>query len=158
MVTIDDLKKFRVFMGLGDTELASIVELCSERTFGKGAVCFGQGQQAMELHLCRTGKVDIVVELEQPSGKVEETVHTSVEGEIFGWSAVVEPHVYTASARCAEKTEDICIKGTDLLKLFEQNTGIGYVVMRNLSSAMSSRLTDIRQKLSMVMAETRSNI
>jgi CRP-like cAMP-binding protein len=156
MVTIDDLKKFRVFMGLDDTELASIVELCRERTFGKGAVCFSQGQRAMELHLCRTGKVDIVVELEQPSGQVEETVHTSVEGEIFGWSAVVEPHIYTASARCVEKTEDICIKGTDLMKLFEQNTGIGYVVMRNLSSAVSSRLTDIRQKLSAVMAETRS--
>ena len=156
MVTIDDLKKFRVFKGLDDTELASIVELCRERTFGKGAVCFSQGRRAMELHLCRAGKVDIVVELEQPSGKVEEIVHTASDGQIFGWSAVVEPHIYTASARCAEKTEDICIKGTDLLKLFEQNTGLGYVVMRNLSAAVSSRLTDIRQKLSVVMAETRS--
>lgn len=156
MVTIDDLKKFRVFKGLDDSELASIVELCRERTFGKGAFCFSQGRRAMELHLCRAGKVDIVVELEQSSGKVEETVHTASEGQIFGWSAVVEPHIYTASARCIEKTEDICIKGTDLLKLFEQNTGIGYMVMRNLSYCVSSRLTDIRQKLSMVMAETRS--
>lgn len=155
MVTIDDLKKFRVFKGLDDSELASILELCRERTFGKGAVCFSQGRRAMELHLCRAGQVDIIVELEQSSGKVEVTVHTASGGEVFGWSAVVEPHIYTGSARCAEKTEDICIKGADLLKLFEQDTRIGYVVMRNLSSAVSSRLTDIRQKLSVVMAETR---
>ena len=156
MVTIADLKRFGVFKGLEDDEMAAIAELCRERTFGKGAVCFSQGKRAMELHLCRSGKVDIVVELSQPSGTTEIAVHTAMAGEVFGWSAVVEPHVYTASARCAEKTEDICIKGADLLKLFEQNTRIGYVVMRNLSSAVSSRLADIRRKLSMAMAAAKS--
>jgi len=95
----------------------------------------------MELHLCRSGKVDIVVELSQPSGVVEVTVHTAEEGDVFGWSAVVEPHTYTASARCS---------------LFEQNPRMGYIVMRNLSSAVSSRLTDTRQKLTTLMAPAKS--
>ncbi len=92
----------------------------------------------------------------QPSGVVEVTVHTAEEGDVFGWSAVVEPHTYTASARCIEKTEDICIKGSDLTSLFEQNPRMGYIVMRNLSSAVSSRLTDTRQKLTTLMAPAKS--
>jgi CRP-like cAMP-binding protein len=156
MVSVKGLKEFGVFKGLDDSELTKLAELCRERTFPKGAFCFHQGKKAMELHFCRSGKVDIVVELSQPSGVVEVTVHTAEEGDVFGWSAVVEPHTYTASARCIEKTEDICIKGSDLTSLFEQNPRMGYIVMRNLSSAVSSRLTDTRQKLTTLMAPAKS--
>jgi CRP/FNR family cyclic AMP-dependent transcriptional regulator len=155
-VSIQVLKRFRVFKGLNDSELSKLVELCRERTFGKGAFCFHQGKRAMELHLCRSGKVDIVVELSQPSGVVEVTVHTVEPWEVFGWSAVVEPHVYTGSAKCTERTEDICIKGSDLTALFERNPRMGYVIMRNLSSAVSSRLADTRRNLSELIATARS--
>ena len=152
MVSVQILKGFGVFKGLDDSELSKLVELCRERTFGEGAFCFHQGKRAMELHLCRSGKVDIVVELSQPSGIVEVTVHTVEPGEVFGWSAVVEPHIYTGSARCTERTVDICIKGSNLTDLFEQNPRMGYIIMRNLSSAVSSRLADTRQKLTALMA------
>ncbi len=151
MISVQVLKGFSVFKGLDDGELSKLVELCRERTFKKGSFCFHQDKRAMELHLCRSGKVDIVVELSKPTGIVEVTVHTVDEGEVFGWSAVVGPHTYTASAKCTEKTEDICIKGSDLIKLFEQSPRIGYIVMRNLNSAVSSRLADTRQKLTMLM-------
>ena len=60
----------------------------------------------------------------------------------------MEPYSYTSSARCAERTEEIYIKGSDLIGLFEQDPHIGYVVMRNLSTTISSRLTETRLKLS----------
>ncbi len=153
MVTIKDLKKFSVFKGLDDTELAKIAELCRERTFGEGAVCFVQGKRAMELHLCRSGKVDIVAEIAQSSGVAEVALHTATPGEVFGWSAVVGPRKYTSSARCVERTEDITIRGSQLLELLAENTHIGYVVMRNLGSAVSSRLADTRGKLTALIAE-----
>jgi CRP/FNR family cyclic AMP-dependent transcriptional regulator len=153
MVTIKDLKKFAAFKGLEDAELAAIAHLCRERRFGEGAVCFVQGKRAMELHLCRSGKVDIVVEIAGDSGEMEVVVHTSGPGEVFGWSAVVGPHKYTASARCVEKTEDITIRGSQLLDLFEENPRVGYRVMKNLSSAVSSRLAETREKLTTLIAD-----
>jgi CRP-like cAMP-binding protein len=152
MVTIKDLKKFGVFKGLDDSELAKIAELCRERTFGQGAICFAQGKRAMELHLCRSGGVDIVAEISGPSGVMEVIVHTAGPGDVFGWSAVVGPRVYTASARCVERTEDISIRGSQLLDLFEQSPRTGYKVMRNLGSAVSSRLADTRERLTGVIA------
>ena len=79
---------------------------------------------------------------------MEVKVHTIMEGEVFGWSALIEPYTYTSTAKCVEKVEEVYIKGSDLLNLFQQNLHIGYVVMRNLNAIISSRLTEDRQRLS----------
>jgi CRP-like cAMP-binding protein len=153
MVSNQVLKEFGLFQGLDDSELTKIAELCNERTLDEGTLYFEQGKEAKELHLCRSGKVDIVVRLREPWG-IEVTVHKAGGGEVFGWSSLVEPHIYTASAKIVERTEDIYIKASDLNKLFEENTRIGYVFIRNLSAVISSRLTEYRQKLSVEIAAT----
>ncbi len=83
---------------------------------------------------------------------MEVTVHTAKPGEVFGWSALVEPYIYTASAKCVGKVEEIYLKGQDLMGLFEQSPHTGCVVMRNLSSSISSRLTETRDKLTKSIA------
>jgi len=153
MVSTQVLKEFGLFQGLDDSELTKIAELCNERTLDEGTLYFDQGKEAKEIHLCRSGKVDIVVRLREPWG-IEVTVHKASGGEVFGWSSLVEPYIYTASAKIVERTEDIYIKASDLNKLFEENTRIGYVFMRNLSALISSRLTEYRQKLSVEIAAT----
>ena len=153
MVNIQVLKEIGVFEGLDDGELAKIAELCHERTLDAGVLYFSQGHNATELHLCRSGKVDIMVRLIEPWG-IEVTVHTIKGGGVFGWSSLVEPHIYTASAKCVERTEEIYIKAADLTKLFERNHNMGYVLMRNLAAVISSRLTEYQQKLSVEIAAT----
>ena len=151
MVSIQVLKDFSLFASLDDNELTAIAPLCHERTLDAGALCFAQGRKATELHLCRSGKVDLIVALKEPWG-VEVTVHKVREGEVFGWSSVVEPNIYTASAKCTESTNEIYIKAPDLTDLFEKNPHIGYILMRNLSAVISSRLTESRHKLSVEIA------
>lgn len=153
MVSTQVLKEFGLFQGLDDSELTKIAELCNARTLDEGTLYFDQGKEAKEIHLCRSGKVDIVVRLREPWG-IEVTVHKAGGGEVFGWSSLVEPYIYTASAKIVERTEDIYIKASDLSKLFEENTRIGYIFMRNLSAVISSRLTEYRQKLSVEIAAT----
>ncbi len=154
MVSAEVLKQFGLFKKLPDSQLDKIAVLCQERTFDRGAVCFMQGKPATELHLCRSGKVDLVVQLRDP-WNMEVTVHTAGPGEVFGWSALVEPRIYTASARCAEKTDEIYIRGSDLLELLEKDSRLGHTVMQNLSAVVSSRLTETRQKLAIEIANTK---
>ena len=90
--------------------------------------------------------MEIVVQTYKPFN-VKVKVHTAKAGEVFGWSALVKPYVYTASAECVEKVEEVYIKGSELMNLFEQNDHTGYVIMRNLSGHVSSRLTESREKL-----------
>jgi len=152
MVTAQVLKEFNIFKDLDDSELEKIAELCNEKTFDEGAVCFTQNWRANDLHLCRSGQVNIIVKLFEPWSR-EITIYKSGAGEVFGWSALAEPYIYTSSAKCAERTEEIYIRGSDLMQLFEQYPRIGYIVMRNLSAIISSRLTETRHKLSKEYAQ-----
>jgi CRP-like cAMP-binding protein len=147
MVNALVLKGFGLFRGLDEKELAKIVDLCSERAMTQGEIICSEGTRAKNIHLCRRGKVDIVMWVREPWNK-NVVVHRAEAGEVFGWSALVAPYTYTASVECMESGEEIRIPGSALLELFDQNPHIGYVVMRDLSTEISARLTQIRQKFS----------
>jgi len=151
MVSTKVLKEFGLFKGLDDSELTKIPKLCHKRILDKGTLYFTQGKKATEVHLCRSGKVNIVVRLSGPWG-TEVVVYNAGAGQVFGWSSILEPSIYTASAVCVERTEDIYIKAPDLLNLFEEEPHIGYVLMRNLSSIINTRLAEYRSKLSIEIA------
>jgi len=140
MVSIEILKSFSLFGGLGEAELAEISKLCRERTYEDGSVIFTIGGFATDVYLLKTGKVDIQIEFKIYDYEIMVTVYTVGKGEIFGWSALVPPHRLTASARCQGKADIIMINGKELMELLEKDRGIGYVVMKNLSAFISSRL------------------
>lgn len=140
MIPIETLKKFNIFSGLGDLELVKIAEICKERVYEDGSVIFTIGGFATDIYLLKTGKVDIQIEFKIYDYEITTTVYTVGEGEIFGWSALVPPHRLTASARCHGKADVITINGKELIDILEKERGIGYVVMKNLSAVISSRL------------------
>lgn len=157
MTTIQELKNFKLFNGLNDEELSRIAPLVHERSMDEGTVCFKQGAPASELHLCRSGKVNIIVHhFEAPTIYVK--IYTSIEGEAFGWSALVEPYKYTASAICAVNTVEFYLRQSDLFKLFDTAPRIGYVFMKNLAVLISSRVTEYQKRLSKDIAlDTRND-
>ncbi len=140
MISTDDLKGFSLFGGMGEAELAEISKLCRERTYEGGSVIFTMGGWATDVYLLKTGKVDIQIEFKIHDYEVMTTVYTVGKGEIFGWSALVPPHRLTASARCEGKADVITINGKQFMEFLEKDRRIGYVVMKNLSSLISSRL------------------
>jgi CRP-like cAMP-binding protein len=95
--------------------------------------------------------VNIVVKIHEPWG-MDVTVQTAKAGEVFGWSVLVEPYIYTASAKCEGKVKEIYIKGSELRDLFEQNPHMGCILMNNLSASINSRLTETRKKLTKAIA------
>ena len=146
MVPADVLKKLYIFEDLDNDELVKLAEICNERTLKEGEICFSQNRRANDLHICRSGKVIIKVKLYEPWAR-DVILYRATDGEVFGWSALVPPYTYTSSAICAEKTEEICIKGSDLMKLLDANPHIGYIIMRNISAIIGSRLNETRIKL-----------
>jgi signal-transduction protein with cAMP-binding, CBS, and nucleotidyltransferase domain len=146
MVTADVLKEFELFKGLAEDSLVKIAELCHLYTMREDDRIFAEGSRARDIHLCRNGKVDIAIWMGQPWNK-NIAVHRAERGEVFGWSALVAPYIYTASAECVEAGEEIRLIGSELLTVFGQNPLVGYAIMENLSANISLRLTQTRQRL-----------
>ena len=140
MVSTEILKTFSLFGGLSQTEIEGIAKLCRERTYEGGSVIFTIGGSATDVYLLKTGKVDIQIEFKIYEYETVATVYTVGKGEIFGWSALVPPHRLTASARCEGKADVIMINGKEFMEFLEKDRRIGYVVMKNLSALISSRL------------------
>jgi CRP-like cAMP-binding protein len=146
MVTVQRLKEFELFKGLTDSDLERIAELCHLYTLHEGDRILEEGTKATNLHICCSGKVDIVTWIKKPWNKYVR-VHQAQPREVFGWSALVAPYTYSASAICAEDGEEIRIRGTDLLALFHQQPHIGYTIMENLAADIGARLIQMRQSL-----------
>ena len=151
MVSTDVLKKIYIFEDLDKDELVKLAEICNERTLKEGEICFYQNRRANDLHICQRGKVIIKVKLYEPWAR-DVILYRATDGEVFGWSALVPPYTYTSSAICAEDTDEICIKGSDLMKLLDANPHIGYIIMRNISAIIGARLTETRTKLGKELA------
>lgn len=143
------LSKFPIFEGLTDEELDKVADLCRQEVYEAGATVHEEGMTAEYLYLVQEGKVALEMELElrpyAPSRRT--TIEVVTEGDAFGWSALVEPHTRTLSAKCLERTKLIVLKGSDLLDLFEREPHIGYEVMTATAKLVGSRLRDTREKL-----------
>jgi len=149
MVSIPLLKKFHIFEGLTEGELRRIAPICREEVYKPGEVIFKEGEVAKDLCLVVDGKVALEIELQPwPHAPIRHTtVDLVTRGETFGWSALVEPYIFTLSAKCVEKAKVIAIDGSELRRLLDTDFHIGYKVMGKLSHVVASRLRDTRAKL-----------
>jgi CRP/FNR family cyclic AMP-dependent transcriptional regulator len=141
MVTVQDLKQFNLFAGLDESELGQIARLCARRTYEGGTEIFSPGNPAGDIFMLEDRNDAVQIEMAICEHAPKTVIHTLQKGEVFGWAALVPPHQRTGIARCVEKASVICLNGKDLMELMDANERMGYVVMRNLSGILSTRLS-----------------
>jgi CRP-like cAMP-binding protein len=65
----------------------------------------------------------------------------------FGWSGIVSPYHFTASARCETDCRVLAIPGQKLFEILKEDPESGFHVMCKISEMISSRLRSSRQVL-----------
>jgi|YNPMSStandDraft_2_1061718.scaffolds.fasta_scaffold09538_1 CRP-like cAMP-binding protein len=146
MVTSDLLARWPFFAGLEERVLGTLAALADQRHFAEGETIFQQGEPATTLYLLLDGWVDLTVDCDA-QGVRRELVMTLTQGEVFGWSAVVEPYVYTASAQCATPVTVLAFSGADLLTLFATDARLCYTLMNRICRVIAGRLEIARAQL-----------
>lgn len=79
----------------------------------------------------------------------KEHVHYTVDrpGEIFGWSALVEPYVYTATARASSLVKVIGIERDIIEATVTRHPAEGLIIYKNLSGIIGQRLKGAYQHI-----------
>ncbi|MDH4137834.1 MAG: ATP-binding protein [Anaerolineae bacterium] len=149
MVSTQVLKKAKLFNGLSDNELEKVASLSREEKYKAGEIIFEEGDSARDLYIVEEGEIALETRLDlgpyvAPRPTVIEVV---TPGEAFGWSALMEPHILTSSARCLKAVRVVAIEGGNLRHLLDSDARIGQKVMDRLASIIASRLRDTREKL-----------
>ncbi len=141
------LKECQVFATLGDQELEKIASLVSEKEYEAGTFIFEEGNNADELFVLKEGKIALQMTLQHGQMSRSISVDIVAQNEVFGWSAIVEPHIYTLSAVCLQKAKVLSISSVNLRWLLSDNPNICCEVMQRLIKVVASRLEDTRRVL-----------
>ena len=138
-----------LFGSLSQSDRDMVAQAAVVRTYPESAILFRQGDEISELSLLETGSVRLTMGARMLDNDTTLTSIVSVEapGDAFGWSALVDPHVATMTAESLDPCRVVCIDGARLAALMEQDTGMGYRVMRALSSLVASRIKSVSLRL-----------
>ncbi len=149
MAMVDILKGSELFGGLGVEDLEKVAVLCRGGSYQQGTNIFNEGDEAIELYILTSGRVALEMDVRPVPDRptIPTAVEIVTEGECFGWSALVEPYVYTLSARCMTNCTTLAIKGDMLQKAMSDDSLLGYGVMKRLARLISLRLTHTRVRL-----------
>jgi len=114
------------------------------RALPAGGVLFLESEQHSQLYLVASGTVRLEM-LTTKCGK--RTILSIGSGDFLAWSALVGDGVMTATAIANDAVQLVAFDAESLQQLFEQNTELGFRVMRALSKSLSRRLLATRLQL-----------
>jgi len=146
MVTANMLKEFNFFKDFTIEQLERLSSIAAEETYTAGSQMYKKGDPARSLYIMKEGKV--VMSLESYLGPhrppMQVTVDTIAAGETMGWSAVVEPYIYTLGALCIDNSEFIAFDAAKLRDLMDEDCDLGFKVMKAITKIIASRLSHTR--------------
>ena len=133
MIAIERIRNVDIFEGLKDEELKIASQYCQEERVPDKTTLCEEGTRADKLFILEEGTVSI---------KFKKGVHFEIHGpgKILGWSFLVPPNRYTASAVTVTPAKLLTIKSPDFYELVHKEAKIGLKIMDNLSQVVSGRL------------------
>ncbi|HIP96030.1 MAG TPA: cyclic nucleotide-binding domain-containing protein [Anaerolineae bacterium] len=146
MVSVEFLKKIALSSGLSDDEIARIGQVCREIVVNRGDVILEENAPSDAMYIIHEGMVKVLFE---PGKVTPEALAAPAltpllslgRGQVFGEMGLVDRGARSATVRCAaDNTRLFAINRDDFLQLCEEDTRIGYVVMRNIAKDLSFKL------------------
>ena len=124
--------------------LAEILAAATVKEYSPGEMVFAEGDIALNLFVLRSGQAAVSIEL---GIQRQITVHTVEPGELFGWSAVVPPGRFTASARAIDRASVLLVPGLAVERAMTADPAGGLLFLQSVLRTVSTRLADTRLQL-----------
>ncbi len=146
MVSREMLASIELFRDLPAEALEAIAAMCREGRFPAQTVFFALDRPADNLYLLLEGRVGLTIEPVPTSPPLTISVLNS-PGQLFGWSAILGPANYTATAQAMTDVRVIVLDGHALIAYLEQNCAVGVIVLKRLAQLISLRMSELRRLL-----------
>lgn len=146
MITKEMLSSFDLFRDISMNVLEEVEPLCEEVFVAKDGYVFREGEKADKLHLLVRGSIALRVKLTSRPESVTVSI-VARPHQTLGWSGIVPPNHYTASAFCEEDSMLVAIPSEKFMKIMESHPEAGFKVMVRITEVISDRLRNSRQAL-----------
>ncbi|OGN90723.1 MAG: hypothetical protein A2Z70_03720 [Chloroflexi bacterium RBG_13_48_17] len=131
------LRKCDIFRALDDKQLREAERMCDYEEFQAGTIICKQGNKEEKLYIIEHGTVGIILEA---GPLAQRQVQAVTNNEVFGWSAMLDPYVCTATVKALENTKVLAFNGQELSGLCITRPEIGCRISRGVARVVASRL------------------
>jgi CRP/FNR family transcriptional activator FtrB len=146
MVSTAQLSEFGLFKDLPEEFLGKLAAISHEFGVLKDNYIFREGEKADQLHFLVEGGVSLRVKLtSRPDHVTVSFINKPYES--FGWSGVVAPYHYTASAYCEDDSQILVMPAKEFMQALERDPKSGFIVMQRITEIIADRLRNSRQAL-----------
>jgi CRP/FNR family cyclic AMP-dependent transcriptional regulator len=143
--TIEDLlESHPFFAGLNPSALRLIAGCASNVHFDEGSLIFDQGEPASRFYVIRDGRVALEVHSPAKGPLIIDTVNG---GEVLGWSWLIPPYQYFASARAVTPVRATALDGACLRGKCEADADLGYQLLKRVTTVMYQQLQSTRIRM-----------
>jgi CRP/FNR family cyclic AMP-dependent transcriptional regulator len=139
------LRRSAFFRNLTDEQLATLAAIAHTEERQRGEYLFREGAPADRLYLIVSGRVELEIQID--AGGAIAVVEALSANDLVGWSAIVEPYLYTSSGRCVQPTVVVAIDGRRLRELMRADARLGLEVYQEIARIVARRLRDTRLRL-----------
>jgi CRP/FNR family transcriptional regulator, cyclic AMP receptor protein len=130
--------------GMDPRHLEVLVGCASNVRFDAGQFLFREGEEANQFYFIRQGRV--AVEIFAPQrGPI--TLETISDGDVLGWSWLVPPFYWRFDAHAVEVVRAIALDGKCLRAKCEEDTHLGYELLKRFANIIDRRLQATRMQL-----------
>lgn len=130
------ISELRIFGGVTDAQLATILRRLELWTLQTGEVVFRKGDEPMHIYTVKSGKID----LQLADNGVLIHKHELHVGECFGEASLMSMHRHTVTAMAASDSELIVLSKKALIELRHEDLGLFALLMMNLARELARRL------------------
>jgi len=138
------LRGHQFFAGLDPAHLSLLAGCASNEVFPAESLLFREGDPALAFYLIREGT--LALEIAAP-GRGALVVQTLREGDVAGFSWLIEPHAWEFDGRAVERVRAVRMDGTCLRGKCEEDPRLGYDLMRRFAALTTKRLQATRLQL-----------
>lgn len=138
MTQLETLQQVDFFRGLTDTQLTALNRITAQETYSEGSVICQQGEIADTFYIIGQGQAEIRI---QDSDGMQQALVYLGAGQVIGEMTLVDEGLRSATVIAADlQTVVYSIPHAAFHALCEEQTAIGYRVMRNIAQDLSFKL------------------
>lgn len=146
MLTPEVLAEFDLFKDVSRETVQAVAAISETVKVKKDDFVFREGEVADKLHLLVSGSIALRVNLTSRPDSVTVSF-VNRPHQTLGWSGVVTPNHYTASAFCEEDAELVAIPSAKFMQILDGHPEDGFKIMLRITTIISDRLRNSRQAL-----------
>lgn len=145
MISPEVLRRYPYFAGIDDASLRQLAMSAEEKqNIPAGTRLFAEGEAANRLGIIVCGEVNIEYLL--GNGEMR-TVDTLVGGDLLGFSALIEPYLYTGFGTTTQPTDLVLLDARKLRELCRNDARLGYQLILEVAKMLAHRLEGARVQL-----------